>query len=88
MTEKIGYHITRIPSGVLGETSKIQEELDELKDAEAQGCRVMELVELADLYGAIECYLQQKHPSITMADLAIFSSITKRAFTNGTRQSK
>lgn len=31
-----GYHIVTIQKGDLGESSKIQEELDELKDAENQ----------------------------------------------------
>lgn len=74
------YHVTEIAKGELGEVSKIQEELDELKDSLAQGCTVMVLVELADLYGAIECYLQKHHPGLTMDDLKIFSAITKRSY--------
>lgn len=75
MTDKIGYHLCNIIPGVLGEASKIQEELDELKDALAQGCKIMELVELADLYGALECYLENKRHATCMADLAAFSSL-------------
>jgi len=80
-----GYHIAPIPRGVLGELSKIGEEFSELFDAANQGVRVMELVELADLYGAIESYLLNKHPGTTMEDLAAMSAVTKRAFQNGHR---
>jgi len=80
----IGYHTMEIKKGILGKTSKIQEELDELKDAETQNSKIMMMVELADLYGAIEEY--SKEQNITMEDLKIFSDITKRAFKNGRRK--
>lgn len=78
-----GYHVTEIPKGVLGELSKIQEELLELKDAEMQECKVMQMVELSDLYGAVEAYASKL--GVTMNDLKSFSDITKRAFRNGRR---
>ena len=78
-----GYHLTKIPKGELGKLSKIQEELLELQDAEMQECKVMQLVELSDLYGAVEAYASQL--GATMADLKCFSDITKRAFHNGRR---
>lgn len=80
-----GYHIYNISKGILGEISKIQEEVDELRDAKAQSCKIMELVELSDLYGSIQCYLEKHHPSISMEDLAKMSEITKRAFKSGRR---
>jgi hypothetical protein len=83
--ENPGYHINQITKGVLGEISKIQEEVDELTDAQQQGCKIMELVELSDLYGAIECYLRTYHSETSMADLAKMSQITQRAFTSGRR---
>lgn len=83
-----GYHIRAITPGVLGELSKIQEELDELADAAEQGTKIMELVELADLYGAVQLYLEAHHPGTTMSDLETFSAITRRAFLNGRRTSK
>ena len=46
----------------------------------------MQLVELSDIYGAIESYLQLHHPGITMSDLENMSNITKRAFNDGTRK--
>ncbi len=81
---KSGYHIQKIQKGVLGEISKIQEELDELKDAEIQESKVMISVELSDLYGAIESYAIKY--GLTMCDLEKFSKITKRAFINGKRK--
>lgn len=81
-----GYHIATINKGSLGDLSKIQEELDELKDAEAQGIRIMQLVELSDLVGAIEAYLNQHFPGMSMSDLSSMAFATKRAFQNGFRK--
>lgn len=81
---KKGYHIRKIKKGELGKSSKIQEELDELKDAEEQGSVIMIQVELADLYGAIEAYAEKA--GLSMDDLKKFSNITKRAFINGIRK--
>ncbi|BBA65304.1 hypothetical protein [Xanthomonas phage XacN1] len=80
-----GYHLREIPRGTYGELSKIKEEIEEIEDSIAQGCKVMELVELSDLYGAIEGYLGKYHPTVTMEDLRVMSSITKRAFKSGAR---
>ncbi|NTF17944.1 hypothetical protein G6L37_05975 [Agrobacterium rubi] len=80
-----GYHVTEIPKGELGKSSKILEEVLELMDAEKQGAKVMAAVELADLYGAVRRYLADNMPDITMEDLATFSAITERAFTSGRR---
>jgi len=80
-----GYHLSSIPKGVLGESSKILEELLELQDAEAQEAKVMALVELSDLVGAVEHYLHHHFPDITLSDLVKMSTITKRAFENGRR---
>ena len=81
----IGYHIDTIKKGTLGESSKIQEELEEFLDAEKQGCKLMALLELADMVGAIEVYLEKKKYGLTLEDLIKMSTITKRAFTNGHR---
>lgn len=79
-----GYHITYIPKGVIGEFSKIKEELLEAEDAITQGCKIMELVELSDLLGALELYVQKKF-NMTLDDLKSMSAITQRAFRNGKR---
>lgn len=80
-----GYHLKDIKKGVLGELSKMREELEELEDAAEQGIRVMELCELADLYGAMEEYLLAKHPGYSMEDLKRMAHVTRRAFANGRR---
>lgn len=79
-----GYHIATIEKGTYGEVSKIQEELDELKDAIDQGCNIMAAVELSDLYGALEAYAE--NGGLSMEDLRIMSNITKRAFKSGARK--
>jgi hypothetical protein len=56
MNNNYGYHITSIQKGKNGEVSKIKEEILELKDAELQKSKIMALVELSDLIGAIELY--------------------------------
>ena len=85
--EKPGYHLVAIPKGELGELSKIQEELDELRDAMAQGPRVMAAVELSDMMGAVQAFMDRHLPGMTIEDLVTFSTITKRAFVNGRRAS-
>lgn len=82
----MAYHIRVIESGVYGELSKIREELEEVEDSVEQGCKFMELVELSDLYGAIEGYLEKHHPTVVMDDLRIMSMVTKRAFMSGVRK--
>ena len=85
-TKKYGYHVTDIPRGEIGHSSKILEEVLELMDAERQGCRVMALVELADLIGAVEAYLKHHAAGMTLDDLRAMSAITRRAFENGFRK--
>lgn len=80
----MGYHKKKIKKGEIGEISKIKEELEELEDAVAQKCKIMAMVELSDLYGAIELYAQ-KHFSLSMTDLQTMSMITQRAFKDGSR---
>jgi hypothetical protein len=82
--KKIGYHLSDIPKGELGTSSKIEEELNELKDAEKQNSKIMMMIELSDLYGALEEYCIRVGLSIN--DLKTFSDITKRAFRNGKRK--
>lgn len=87
MAEKpIGYHITEIKKGVCGDSSKILEEIHELIDAEAQDCKIMQLVELSDLIGAIELYLAKQFPGMSLHDLQTMSFITQRAFISGARK--
>lgn len=81
----MGYHSIKINKGVLGEASKIQEEFEEFMDAHVNGAKILELCELADLYGAIEAYLNKKYPGTTMSDLDQMAYLTKTAFTDGSR---
>jgi hypothetical protein len=81
-----GYHITDIKKGELGELSKIREELEEAIDAELQDCRIMLLIELSDMLGAIDAYLKKHIPGITLDDLRSMSNITCRAFRTGNRK--
>lgn len=78
-----GYHLRPIPKGVLGEISKIREELEELEDAAAQGIVILEIVELADLYGALRARAEAL--GLRMADLEAMADVTARAFRNGRR---
>lgn len=82
---KPGYHRRRIAKGVLGEASKIVEEIEEFQEALEQGVSLMALIELADLQGAVEAYLAKHHPSLGLDDLRAMSEVTKRAFQNGRR---
>ena len=80
-----GYHVKDIIKGQLGELSKIQEELDEAKDAMEQGVRLMVLQELSDMLGATQHFLEKHYPGITLIDLADMAKVTDRVFKNGHR---
>ncbi len=80
---EFGYHTVRIKRGILGETSKIQEELDELKDAERQNVKILIHCELADLYGALEARAAKY--GLTMSDLHDMARLTELAFQRGFR---
>lgn len=81
-----GYHLTHIEKGVLGELSKVREELEELFDAEAQGAVIMELCEAADLVGALRAWLAKHHPGVSFPDLVQMADLTERAFRHGRRK--
>lgn len=83
--KKPGYHKREIVKREFGTLGKITEELEELTDAKEQGVKIMELVELSDLVGAIEGYLENNHPGISLQDLIAMSEVTQRAFKNGRR---
>lgn len=82
-----GYHLTEIPRGEYGEISKILEEAAELKDAMEQGQKLMCLIEMSDILGAIEGYLEKYYEGkVTATDLFNMSYVTKRAFESGRRK--
>lgn len=80
----MGYHLRQIQKGELGKSSKIQEELDELRDAEEQECKILIHVELSDLYGALEKCAQSY--GLEMEDLKQMSNLTRSAFESGDRK--
>lgn len=83
----VGYHIRKIETeGKYGEASKIREELEEFEEAMEQNNKIMALLELSDLYGALEGVAVKMGSN--MAELRKMSSATKRAFQNGLRKSK
>jgi len=81
-----GYHLKEIERGEFGEISKIEEEIEELKDAVEQGNKIMELCELSDIYGALRGYLEKHYPNLAMKDLKIMANATRRAFESGKRK--
>lgn len=81
----MGYHKRSITKGNFGDFSKIEEEWQELLDSREQGCKIMELCELSDLYGAISGYVQ-KHYGINMDDIKQMSELTASAFKDGSRK--
>lgn len=83
MANEFGYHTVKINKGILGTSSKIQEELEELFDAERQGVKILIDCELADLYGALRDYAEQR--GLTMEDLRGMADLTKNAFAQGHR---
>lgn len=82
----MGYHKKIIPKGVVGEISKIEEELEELKDAYLQNNKIMTLVELSDICGAIILFLKLKFPDITIGDVLKMSLATISSFEDGNRK--
>ena len=83
MSSPKSYHLKKIKKGTLGKISKVQEEIEEYKDAIKQKCEIMAIVELADIYGALE-ELAKSH-KLKMDDLKKMSNITKRVFKSGSR---
>jgi phosphoribosyl-ATP pyrophosphohydrolase len=67
------WHTAEIQKGELGKLSKIQEELDEARDAEAQGQTLMLLFELSDIIGA--CGLVAQRHGMSLDDLVKFSKL-------------
>lgn len=84
-----GYHIKNIIPGQFGQLSKIREELDEAFDAEEQGNKLMVLVELADIIGAIDGYISREYgQAVNINDLIVMANATKQAFVSGHREPK
>jgi len=80
----MGYHKTKIVKGELGLISKVQEEIDEYKDAIEQDNKIMAMLELSDIYGALEEVATKNN--LSMSDLKTMSDATKSAFKDGSRK--
>lgn len=85
MDQVMGYHLRPIfTKGEFGFTSKIREELEELEEAFEQQNKILALVEISDLYGALEAVAEKL--GVTMDDVKNMSAATKRAFQSGERK--
>jgi len=69
------FHIKKIKRGKYGELSKILEEVEEAIDAEFQKDRVMLLIELSDIVGAVEGVLKKQKFNITVEELIKFARL-------------
>lgn len=83
-----GYHLRAVKRGTLGDFSKIEEEVDELRESIEQCNPIMALLELSDLLGAMRAYLAKHHPTINLVDLMTMDNATRRAFASGQRTAK
>lgn len=81
----MGYHKKKIVRGVYGYFSKVEEEWEELLDARDQDAKILELCEIADLYGAISAYIEKRY-GLTMEDIKQMSDLTSSAFEDGERK--
>jgi hypothetical protein len=81
----MGYHIRTIKKGELGDFSKIEEEIEELLDANEQKAHGLIICEMADLIGAIEAYAEKRY-NLTLDDLIKMKDLTKSAFVEGKRK--
>ncbi len=82
----MGYHTTKIVKGDYGTPSKIQEEFEEYWDALQQDNKILQLVELSDLIGAIEGVVNSF--GLSLNDLIKMSNATKQAFQDGSRNAR
>lgn len=75
----MGYHISKIPKGVLGDWSKVLEERAEYEDAKTQGSKILMAVELSDMWGALTAFNDKHHPcteeeSLDIIEVMLFIS--------------
>lgn len=85
---KHGYHTSDIPKGKAGEFSKIEEEFFEAKDAFETKNPVMLLLELSDMVGAIERFLDRHYPGIDLDDIVTQAKLTNEVFKRGYRENR
>jgi hypothetical protein len=80
------YHKKEISKGKIGEVSKILEEVQELQDAFQDGDRILQLIELSDIVGAIKCFLENYFNDFSIEELIYFANKTNESFKDGTRK--
>lgn len=80
MTEykKSYFHVMPVRQGTYGELSKIQEELDEALDAETRGQKLLLMIELSDIIGAV-AGVAERH-GYSLDDLIQFSELRRNVF--------
>lgn len=83
--KEAGYHVRDIPKGELGQASKITEEYLEFMDAVEQNNKILAVIELSDLIGAIDSYLKVNCGDVNLEDVMKMMQVTRRAFENGKR---
>lgn len=67
------WHKRKIKKGIIGQLSKIKEELEEAEDALEQNQPVMLIFELCDIVGAAGCVAEKY--GLTLDDLVRFSKL-------------
>lgn len=77
LKKRFSWHNRPIKKGVYGEFSKVEEEVDEARDALEQNNHLMYLIELSDVIGAIE-KIAENH-GLTLDDLIRFSKKVKES---------
>lgn len=82
----MAYHKREIQKGEVGCVSKIREELDELEEVAERGQRILCLWELADIYLAMEMFIERNYGHmLSMSDVEQLAHETRLAFRDGTR---
>lgn len=76
MTVKWKFHNREISKGVLGELSKVREELEEAEDALDQQNDILLILELADLVGAVG--LVSEKYGISLDQLVTFAKLRRK----------
>lgn len=69
------FHKREIPKGKYGEISKIKEEVEEALDSQEQNLRLMTLLELSDIIGAVDGVLNKHFPGFTVEELLAFAKL-------------
>jgi hypothetical protein len=75
VVKKMSFHEREIPRGKYGEVSKILEEVYEALDSDERNHRLMLLIELSDIVGAVEGVLLHKKFGHSVEDLIKFARL-------------